>query len=174
MKKFDFKAGLYFGIIMTIFYIVQNLWKAEVLSTRIIEKFVIAGLISGVIAGLIFALFIGLFKASKFVDKATVIETLPDENIVFQTPANHIKGLESVGGKLYLTNKRLVFKSHHWNIQNHELSINLTEIAHIDRYNVFGVIKNGLKVSLKNNQADKFVVEKTEEWVNLLINSAYK
>jgi hypothetical protein len=165
MKKFDFKAGLYFGILMTIFYIVQNLWKAEVLSTRIIEKFVVVGLISGAIAGLIFALFIGIFKASKFVNKTTIIETLPDENIVFQTPANHFKGAESVGGRLYLTTKRLVFKSHKLNIQNHELSINLTEIANINRYNVLGVIKNGLKVSLKNNQIEKFVVEQADEWI---------
>jgi len=43
-------------------------------------------------------------------------------------------GAEAVGGKLFLTNRRLVFKSHKLNIQNHELSIHLIDIANVGRY----------------------------------------
>lgn len=40
-----------------------------------------------------------------------------DEKIVRRNRANHIKPLEGVGGKLFLTNFRLIFKSHFFNIQ---------------------------------------------------------
>ena len=160
MKKIDLKAGLSFGIGITVFFIIQNLWIAENYTTKTIGKAVIAGLIAGSLFGLI----IGWFKSSKFVSTTTKIETEPDENILFQTFANHFKGAEGVGGRLYLTNKRLVFKSHKLNIQNHELAINLTEITNINRYKKLGFINNGLTIISNDNKVNKFVVEQASEW----------
>lgn len=167
MKKFDKKAAFYFGAVMAVFFIILNLWTADDLDSSI-WKSIIGGLIAGIVSGLVFGLLIGLFKSSKFVEKTTQIETQPDENIFFQTPANHFKGMEGVGGKLYLTNKRLVFKSHKGNFQNHELSIPLADIQSADRYKNLGLINNGLKITSNGNQVDKFVVEKAGEWVEKL------
>lgn len=100
----------------------------------------------------------------KFVSETTKIDTEPDENILFQTPANHFKGAEGVGGKLYLTSKHLIFKSHKLNIQNHQLSINLTDIYHVDRYKTLGLINKGLSIITKQNTTEKFVVEQVNEW----------
>lgn len=168
MKKFDKKAGLSFGIGMVIFFIIQGLWTADSLTAKTIIKSVVAGLLSGIVSGFLFGLIIGWFKSSKFVDTTTKIDTQPDENILFQTGANHFKNAEGVGGKLYLTNKRLVFKSHKLNIQNHEFSINLTDIAKVDRYKNSGVINNGLAITSKDNKVDKFVVEQASEWIEKL------
>ncbi|MGZ5283455.1 MAG: GRAM domain-containing protein, partial [Bacteroidia bacterium] len=94
--------------------------------------------------------------------------TQPGENIVFETPANHFKGIEAVGGSLYLTSKRLVFKSHKLNIQNHEFSIDLVEIKSVDRYKSIGLADNGLSIITSKGVTEKFVVEQIEEWVKLL------
>ncbi|HMN33534.1 MAG TPA: hypothetical protein PKA54_09175 [Chitinophagaceae bacterium] len=57
------------------------------------------------------------------------IDLLPDEIILLQATANHIKGFENAGGLLYPTNHRLLFISHKLNIQNHTLFIERNEIT---------------------------------------------
>jgi hypothetical protein len=144
------------------------LWTANGLATTTIFKSIASGLFSGIIAGFLFGLIMGWFKTSKFVDTTTKIDTQPGEDILFQTGANHFKGAEGVGGRLYLTNKRLVFKSHKLNVQNHELSINLKDINQVDRYKSLGIVNNGLTVISKNDSLDKFVVEQADEWIKKL------
>jgi hypothetical protein len=85
--------------------------------------------------------------------------------MIFQTSANHFKGIEAVGGKLYLTNKNLIFKSHKLNIQNHELIIKLSDIKEIKRFRLMGLTDNGLSIHIHENRKEKFVVEKIEEWL---------
>jgi hypothetical protein len=167
-KKDRFKAGLYFGIAMTFFFILQNLLSSDNLTTNQIIKSIITGLITGALAGVLFGGLTGLFAKSKFVTESTKIVTAPDENILFETPANHCKGIEAVGGKLYLTNKRLVFKSHKLNIQNHELSVQLTGIKSIDRHKTLGVVNNGLTLTTIDNKTEKFVVKQAENWIKYL------
>ncbi len=55
-------------------------------------------------------------------------ELKQDEQIIKQGAANLQKGLEAVGGKLYLTNQRLVFEAHRMNIQGGNTEINLSDI----------------------------------------------
>ena len=47
------------------------------------------------------------------------IDLVDNEKIEFAKGSNHFKG---VGGKLFLTNKRVLFKSHSINVQNHLLN----------------------------------------------------
>lgn len=109
-----------------------------------------------------------MFANSKFVTQAIKIDTEADENILFETGANHFKGIEGVGGKLYLTNKRLVFKSHKLNIQNQELSIFLSNIEKVGRYKTLGLVNNGLAVTTIDNKIEKFVVQQIDDWINQL------
>ena len=67
-------------------------------------------------------------------------------------------GWEGVGGKLFLTNQRIFFKSHGLNIQIHELSIPLNEIENIDVGNSFWIIPNELTIKTRNGKKEKFVV----------------
>ena len=167
-KKIKIKSGLIFGIAMAMFYIIQGLLTHDNLTRKDIIITIVAGLIGGAVAGLLFGWIIGLFANSKFLNKATKIETGANEIVVFETGANHFKGAEAVGGKLYLTNKRLVFKSHKLNIQNHELSINLSDIEKVDRYKTLGIANNGLAVQTINHSIEKFVVQQPVEWMEHL------
>ena len=167
-KRNRFKAGLSFGIAMAVLFILQNLLTSEKQTTNQILSSVAAGLIAGLISGVLFGWLIGLFAKSKFVAKTTRIDTGPDENVLFETPANHFKGVEGVGGKLYLTNKRLVFKSHNLNIQNHQLSILLTDIKNVGRHKTLGLVNNGLSIVTAEDKTEKFVVEQAENWIKHL------
>jgi hypothetical protein len=167
-KKNRIRAGIIFGIAMAAFYIIQDLLSNDKQAPNYILKAVVPGLIAGVLAGVLFGWLIGRFVKSRFVSETTKIQTGIDEDVLFETPANHFKGIEAVGGKLYLTNTRLIFKSHKLNVQNHELSINLTNIQNVTRYKSLGFIKNGLSVTTMDNKTEKFVVEQGEEWLKHL------
>lgn len=51
-----------------------------------------------------------------------------NEQIIKQGAANLQKGLETVGGKLYLTDQRLVFEEHKINIQGGSTEVILSDI----------------------------------------------
>ncbi len=170
MKKI-FKAGLGFGIVMAIFFILQDVLTNENFTSKEILKSVVLGIIGGAVAGSLFGWLMGLFSKSKFVQKTTRVDTGPGEEILFQTAANHFKGVEAVGGKLFLTNKRLIFKSHKLNIQNHQLSISLPDIDRNDRYKTLGLVNNGQAITTKQNVTEKFVVDRVEEWLQHLAGS---
>jgi hypothetical protein len=163
-----FRAGLIFGIGMTVFFILRDLLINDNQTSNEIMKHVVPGVLAGLIGGFLFGWLTGLFSKSKFVNQETIIDIDPDEKIAFQTPANHFKGVEGVGGKLYLTNKRLIFKSHKLNIQNHQLSISLTDVNSAGRYKTLGLVNNGLAIDTKQNMSEKFVVEQVDEWLRQL------
>ncbi|KAA9036335.1 hypothetical protein FW778_19065 [Ginsengibacter hankyongi] len=157
------KSGLFFGIFTAIVLISEHLVSTNIHTTTEIMGIIVVGILSGTIGGLVFVFLMEKFKSSAFGNNSTKIDLDEDEQIIFQTPANHFKGAEGVGGKLYLTNRCLIFKSHKLNIQNHELSIPLNKIAKIERYKVLSKISNGLKVQTVENTTERFV-EKADEW----------
>lgn len=172
-KKSRIKMGLTFGLMMFVFYVIQDLLNADAITTKVIFKSVASSLVEAVIGGFLFGWLMGVFANSKFVNKGTQIILNAGEMILHSTPGNHIKGIEAVGGKLYLTNQRLVFKSHKMNIQKHELSIDLNDIAYVQRYKVLSLMNNGLEVVTNQNKKEKFVVEPQEVdgWLSQFENS---
>jgi hypothetical protein len=120
-------------------------------------------LIAGPIAGIVFGLSMYLFISSKKVKTQTQID-VDDKEILYSGAANHFVNTEGVGGKLYLLNDKIVFKSHGFNIQNHEQRIDLNEVDGVIFYNTLGIIPNGLKIVLRNSVSEKFVVNNRQQW----------
>ena len=87
------------------------------------------------------------------------------ESLVKQGLANHFKGPEAVGGKLYLTNKRIIFKSHPINIQRHEESIYLDKIQSIGKRNTLFMVPNGIYIKYGDKE-ERFVVNKRDIWLS--------
>lgn len=121
-------------------------------------------LIAGPIAGLFFGIFIFFFLSSKKVNQQTALEDSTKGDIIYSGAANHFKNSEAVGGKLYLLNDRLVFKSHAFNIQNHSVQIEISAITEIAFYSTLGVVPNGLQFALKDGVIEKFVVNNRKLW----------
>lgn len=127
-----------------------------------------AALIGGPLSGLFFGSFMGLmlyfFSKSKKINDQTKLEGVDEIDIVYAGAANHFKGKVAVGGKLYLLNDRLIFKSHNLNIQNHTLSIEISNINELIFFNPMGIVKNGLQISLKDGAIEKFVINNRNIW----------
>lgn len=86
------------------------------------------------------------------------------EQVVKKGPANLFRGIESVGGRLFLTNKRLVFQSHKVNVQAGEESWPLETIANVKTAWTMLIVPNGLLVWLADGTRRRFVVWGRRDW----------
>lgn len=87
------------------------------------------------------------------------------ETILHHGPANHFKGIEAVGGKLFLTRTRLRFRSHKINVQTHDESYPIESIASVETARTMGIVPNGLLVHLRDGSRQRFVVFGRAAWV---------
>ncbi len=93
------------------------------------------------------------------------MELRDGEVIIKEQDANHFVSIEAVGGKLFLTNQRLYFKSHILNIQGHELTMELGDIENVEKRNTLLIVPNGISVKLKGGKEENFVVMGRDSWI---------
>ena len=92
----------------------------------------------------------------------------PNESIVKEGPANLQKGIEAVGGRLFLTNQRVVFESHAMNIQAGVTEIPLGEVESIQPcwtkfLNLIPIAPNSLAVTTADAEK-RFVLFGRSAW----------
>jgi hypothetical protein len=162
-KKFWITA-LTFGLSWTIFMIVFKL----LIKDGPILAIIVSTLIGGIVAGLLFA-WIMQYTAKRLFKKI-IVETADNENIIKEGGANHFKGKEGVGGKLVLTDKRLIFKSHKFNIQNHQDNFDLGQVEKLQATKTLKFLENGLALELTNNERHKFIVDEPTDWIEKIMN----
>jgi hypothetical protein len=68
------------------------------------------------------------------------------------------RGWESVGGRIYVTNRRVIFESHGLNIQRGNTEIPLEEIVEARRRNTLFIISNGMEIETREGRLYRFVV----------------
>ncbi|MEM6514670.1 MAG: GRAM domain-containing protein [Bacteroidota bacterium] len=88
-----------------------------------------------------------------------------DEEIKVEGPASLFRGIEGVGGKIYLTNKRLVFNPHRFNFQKKALSLDYNQIDNILTRKTGRLVDNGLSIETKDGNEFRFVVNEREAWL---------
>ncbi|MFD2890448.1 GRAM domain-containing protein [Flavobacterium chuncheonense] len=102
-------------------------------------------------------------KLSKKVKIKPVLEL--DEQIEIEGPANLFRGFEGVGGKIFLTNKKLIFKSHKINIQKGQTDINYADIKIVIKRKTAKLIDNGFRIITDNEKEYDFVVNERDLWL---------
>jgi hypothetical protein len=128
--------------------------------------------------GIFFGIFMGIgfpYVTQKFGTKFTSKigknikpELTQDENIEVEGPANLFRGMEGVGGKLFLTNKKVVFKSHKINIQTGQTEILFENISEIIKRKTAKLIDNGIRIKTNDGNEFDFVVNEREKWIEKL------
>jgi hypothetical protein len=129
--------------------------------------------------GIFFGLFMGIgfpYVTQKFGSKITsklgkniTPELTPDEQVEIEGPANLFCGIEGVGGKLFLTNKKVIFKSHNINIQKGQTNINYENITELIKRKTLKLIDNGIRIKTNEGKYFDFVVNERDKWVAKLI-----
>lgn len=150
--------GVPMWIIMTLFYGVTDEFSLKALLINFIA-FVI-------IAGPLFATLMILFARYSF-KKITI--TIPENEVLIKEyGANLFRGKEGVGGKIALTDKSVLFKSHKINIQTGETIINIEDISGYEIKNrLFNLLKND--ITLKTTEKDyRFIIQGRDEFITEL------
>jgi len=96
-------------------------------------------------------------------------ELKQNEQIIKKGGANLQKNIETVGGKLYLTNQRLVFETHKFNIQNGSTIIELSNIQSSEKcwtkfLGFLPIMPNSLAVYTKEGKEYRFVLFGRGAW----------
>ena len=92
-----------------------------------------------------------------------------NEILIKKSGGNLQKGLETVGGHLYLTSQRLIFEAHAINIQGGNTLIDLSNIDSTEKcwtkfLNVVPLMPNSLAVHTKSGEEYRFVLFGRGAW----------
>lgn len=154
-------ALIYYGFPLSIITVISGIFVSHELNFVMI----LIGGMSGAFFGTIFGMvFLSLVKKTgkKWYDKIGV-SLDEDEKAVMIGPGNHFIGKEAVGGKLVLTNRRLIFKSHKMNFNNHGIAFPLSDIKELSENR-----KKILNVQFNLNGKHKFTVDSAKEWITAI------
>lgn len=160
-KTMSLKNRIYFAIVATVLYTL-TLVVFDLLSETLfydLKSLLFQGLLFGVFFGIGFP-FINEMLISKFSKNISknIHPTLSDvEHVEIEGPANMKRGIEAAGGKLFLTNKRMIFKSHAINIQTGQTEIPYTDIV-------------GVKKKKARLHSNGLLVDTTTKTYNLIVN----
>lgn len=93
-----------------------------------------------------------------------------DEEVIRESRANLQRGIETVGGWLYLTTHRLVFEAHAFNVQDGATVIPLGDVEDMWKcwtklLGFLPVFPNSLAVSTARGRTFRFVVGGRDAWI---------
>ena len=97
-------------------------------------------------------------------------QLVANEFLIKQSAANLLRGMESVGGHLYLTNFRLLFESHSFNFQTGSTTIPLPNIVKLEKVwtKFLGLIPlapNAIAVTINTGEVFNFTLWGGEQWI---------
>jgi hypothetical protein len=148
---------LYVGILMIFDYFSDE----ELYSVNIL---IFQGIFFGVFMGLGFPYVTEKFgtRFTSKIGKNIKPELTQDEDIEIEGPANLFRGMEGVGGKIFLTNKKVIFKSHKINIQKGQTDIPYEDIHEIIRKKTAKIIDNRIRIKTNDGNEFDFVVNENK------------
>lgn len=149
--------GIPFGIAMGVFYILVVGWHR--------------GLWLAVGSGLFFGIAMAVFTSYQRRRFVLHRPAFSGEQVLHEGPANHFLNREGVGGWIYLTSRRFMFRSHAINLQPHELSIELSDISDVQPVMTAKIIPNGLRIVTRSGRDERFVVEDRRRWCYEITNA---
>lgn len=154
---------LYVGILCLLDY----LFNANLQSLNI---YLFQGIFFGIFMGIGFPYIMQKFgtKITSKLGKNVFRELTQDENIEIEGSANLFRGIEGVGGRLFLTNKKMIFKSHKLNIQKGDTEILYENITELLKRKTAKLVDNGIRVKSIDGKEFDFVVNNREKWIEKL------
>lgn len=97
-----------------------------------------------------------------------MFELREGEELLADIAANLFRGIEAVGGRMKITNQRILFEAHAINLQKMPAEIPLGQISEVRKRNTLGIVPNGILIRLKSGIEYKFVVWGRERLINLI------
>jgi hypothetical protein len=125
------------------------------------------GIAFGLVVGLSFWLFVEGFVGLRGLDYRGSNPCHPGERVFEQGGARHLRGKTSVTGWLFLTNRRLLFRSLRFDRDGQEWSVPLEEIVEIQPFQILRIMPTGLRVVTTRGE-ERFAVADSAAWVGMI------
>lgn len=156
-------GGLFVGILCSMDYWIDGNFKS-------LNSYLFQGIFFGIFMGVGFPYIIEKFGTNftSKLGKNIKIELAQNEYIEIEGPGNLFRGIEGVGGKLFLTNRKVIFKSHKINIRNGQTDIAYENITELIKRKTAKLIDNGIKIKTNDGKEFEFVVNEREKWIEKL------
>jgi hypothetical protein len=92
------------------------------------------------------------------------------EKILKDGRANLQSSVDTVGGKLFLTDQRLIFESHKFNVQTGATEISLSNVMGVKPcwtkfLGIIPLAPNSMAVMTKDGKSRQFVVSRRDSWI---------
>ncbi|MCV9385465.1 GRAM domain-containing protein [Reichenbachiella ulvae] len=172
--KVSFKQKLLFSLISGLSFAILNSLMYYVFLDKgfIWEIFMMNWILFGFLFGFGFLFF--MQRMTTRLMNNIQIQLADDEIVRHEGGANLMKGIEAVGGKLVLTDQRLIFKSHQKNVQSGETQLPLTEIQEVIPRKTAKLFQNGMRVLNQAGEAFDFVVYEREVWLEKVKTASFE
>jgi hypothetical protein len=162
------KTAILLGLCITIFYFLHGLFNEDHLSAINILGIFISSIIAAASGAAIMVWLSSWYSRRTY--KFLKIELAQNERLIFDSLAIHSKRPFSSEGKLFLTDKRLVFRPGKFNIRKKEISLNLFDLSDFNKYKTFGFFNgrfanSGIVVQTQRPSKEKFIVESADSWI---------
>jgi hypothetical protein len=92
------------------------------------------------------------------------ITLLPDEHIVRESEANHYIEGKLMIGRLFLTNQRLVFRTHLHNFKQYDITVSVHAISRVSYRNHLGIFSHGIWIHETDETIHHFSVWSRRKW----------
>ena len=152
IKRKSIKKGLYFFVIMLIFTNIYYLITEGNYGVSII----VSSIIGSALGGFLYAL-ITFYQLKRF--EKIIPDYFEDETKLIEAIATDINGFKGMTGKLFLTEKRLIFKT------RSGIQKDILEVKSCKTGKTLGLFKNRLIIEHPDGK-DVFSIEKPELWCN--------
>ena len=87
------------------------------------------------------------------------------EPIIKQAIVSHLKFPGYAGGILFLTAKRVLFRSNDKEFKNYQLNFPFDENFYCKSFSLLGFVKNAIRIQ-NGNKFEVFFLENKKEWLN--------
>ncbi|QJD83218.1 GRAM domain-containing protein [Cohnella herbarum] len=95
-------------------------------------------------------------------------------NVHFDVVANLFRGIESVGGRIRISDKSVLFTAHAINIQTQITEIAFDQISTITKRNTLGLIPNGMTIETRDGKKYKFVLWNRQKIIDFVSSRIVK
>jgi hypothetical protein len=129
-------------------------------------------IIWGVLFNLFFVLLFPWFMKKllgKRIDNI-VPKLLENEKVEAEILASLFRKVEVVGGKIFFTNQRLIFKSHSLNFQKGQTNIEYIQIQNVEKRKTIKIVDNGIKITTKEGKQYSFLVNDRDVQIQKIKN----
>lgn len=106
-------------------------------------------------------IFPGNFTPNPEVD----FELMNSEQLRISSPANYFSGGQALRGRLFLTDRRLIFTTPDDDQERPYLIVNHNDIEGMTGFNPFPWINNGVAIQARTGKIHKFVVSGQKRWL---------